>query len=175
MSHECCRDTVSMNSLPPVTEPGADKDTSFLVPWVEQHWSTPCVSREVSSRTEPQFPIVTSCLQTIYFLVAYLLVYLFQFFASFTVVPIIISQTNNLDKSLTQGLFPGKFNLIHIIKIFFLLHSFEIHIIMTTQYSIEGYMIYFTNIPLLCITLFSHFNIKNIARMNKWISLCKKV
>ena len=38
---------------------------------------------------------------------------------------------------------------------------------MTTQYSIEGYMIFFTNIPLLRITLFSHFNIKNIARMNK--------
>ena len=119
VSHEFCRDTVSMNSLPPVTEPGADKDTSFLVPWVEQHWSIPCVSHEVSSRTEPQFPIVTSCLQTIYFVVAYLLVCLFQFFASFTVVLIIISQTNNLDKSLTQGLFPGKFNLIHIIKIFF--------------------------------------------------------
>lgn len=66
VSRKCCRATVSMNSPPPMTEPRANKDTSFLVPWVKQHWSTPCVSHEVSSRTEPQFPIVTSCLQTIY-------------------------------------------------------------------------------------------------------------
>ena len=98
--------------------------TSVLVPCVEHHWRTPCVSYEVSSRTEPQFPIVTSCSQIIYFLVAYLLVYLVQFCAPFTVSPIIISQTNNLHKSLTQSLFPGIFNLIHIIKGFFFIAVF---------------------------------------------------
>lgn len=158
-----------------MTEPGADKDTSFLVPWVEQHWSTPCMSHEVSSRTEPQFPIVTSCLQTI-FIFSGLSPCLFVCF--FYCISYNHFSDKQLGQILNSGSIPRKIQsdtYYQSFFFFFLLHSFEIHIIMTTQYSIEGYMIFFTNIPLLRITLFSHFNIKSIARMNKWISLCKKV
>lgn len=125
VSRKCCRDTVSMNSPPPMTGPRANKDTSFLVPWVEQHWSTPCVSHEVSSRTEPQLPIVTSCLQTIYIFSSLSPCLFISFLCSFYCISYNHS-SNNLDKSLTQSLFPGKFNLIHIIKgcFFFLIALF---------------------------------------------------
>ena len=155
--------------------------TSVLVPWVEHHWRTPCVSYEVSSRTEPQFPIVTSCSQIIYIFSGLSPCLFSSVLCSFYC----ISYNHFSDKQLAQILNSESISRkiqsdTYYQRFFFLLlllHSFEIYIIiMTTQYSIKGYMIFFfTNTPLLFIRLFPHLNIKSIARMNKWISLCKKV
>ena len=125
------------------------------------------LSQEVPVGLSPCFLQFKHCFTNPFFLVASFFVYL----VSFTVLPVIISQINNLDKSLSQGLFPGKLNLRHTLpkgNIFFFpisLHFLEVQIIMTTQYSIKGNVIItFTNTIMLDVILFPNFNVKNVAR-----------